>query len=225
MRVVGINALTNPTGEYLRAVATGRRTVLVTDRNRVVAELVPPAPGRSVSPADALWPMPCPEGIGHAAAACRFWRAAQSAGREVQRTHACFNWVKIGKGVDLPRYFCRAGAYPRGRSRATGSPVEQPLIASHLLEYEMWTRLQARDLAVRTIRMRAPYRTRHGDRTRPAGPRAGPRTFSVRSAPSMRCILHPSEFLRLHGQTIELASYDDRLLLASKALGIPIVAL
>ena len=53
MRVVGIKALKNELGEYLRAVAAGE-TVLVTDRNRVVAELVPPASGRNVSPADAL---------------------------------------------------------------------------------------------------------------------------------------------------------------------------
>src|SRR5882672_5087445 len=53
MRVVGIKALKNELSEYLRAVAAGE-TVLVTDRNRVVAELVPPALGRSVRPADAL---------------------------------------------------------------------------------------------------------------------------------------------------------------------------
>jgi prevent-host-death family protein len=53
MRVVGVKALKNELSEYLRAVVAGE-TVLVTDRNRVVAELAPPAPGRSVSPADAL---------------------------------------------------------------------------------------------------------------------------------------------------------------------------
>jgi len=53
MRVVGIKALKNRLSEYLRAVATGE-TVLVTDRNRVVAELGPPAPGRSIGSADAL---------------------------------------------------------------------------------------------------------------------------------------------------------------------------
>jgi prevent-host-death family protein len=53
MRVVDIKALKNELGECLRAVAAGE-TVLVTDRNRVVAELVPPASGRRVSPADAL---------------------------------------------------------------------------------------------------------------------------------------------------------------------------
>ncbi len=53
MRVVGIKALKNGLSEYLRAVGAGE-TVLVTDRNRVVAELRPPSQGRSVSPADAF---------------------------------------------------------------------------------------------------------------------------------------------------------------------------
>jgi len=53
MRIVGIKALKNQLSEYVRAAASGE-TVLVTDRNRVVAELVPPAAGRSASPGDAL---------------------------------------------------------------------------------------------------------------------------------------------------------------------------
>ena len=41
MQTVGIKALKNRLSEYLRAVAAGE-TVLVTDRGKVVAELVPP---------------------------------------------------------------------------------------------------------------------------------------------------------------------------------------
>jgi hypothetical protein len=33
------------------------------------------------------------------------------------------------------------------------------------------------------------------------------------------------DFLRRHGQTVELASYDDRLLAGARALGIPARAL
>ena len=33
------------------------------------------------------------------------------------------------------------------------------------------------------------------------------------------------EFLRRQGETVELASYDDRLLAAAKAVGIPVAAL
>lgn len=53
MKVVGIKALKNRLSEYVRAASSGE-TVLVTDRDRVVAELVPPAAGRSTTPADAL---------------------------------------------------------------------------------------------------------------------------------------------------------------------------
>lgn len=53
MRIVGIKDLKNQLSEYVRVAAAGE-TVLVTDRNRVVAELVPPASGRSASPGDAL---------------------------------------------------------------------------------------------------------------------------------------------------------------------------
>lgn len=43
MRTVGIKLLKNRLSEYVRAAAAGE-TVLVTDRDRVVAELVPPRP-------------------------------------------------------------------------------------------------------------------------------------------------------------------------------------
>jgi antitoxin (DNA-binding transcriptional repressor) of toxin-antitoxin stability system len=46
MRAVGIKMLKNKLSEYVRLAAAGE-TVLVTDRDRVVAELVPPAPGRA----------------------------------------------------------------------------------------------------------------------------------------------------------------------------------
>lgn len=45
MRAVGLKVLKNKLSEYVRLVAGGE-TVLVTDRDRVVAELVPPAHGR-----------------------------------------------------------------------------------------------------------------------------------------------------------------------------------
>ena len=45
MRAVGLKVLKNKLSEYVRLVASGE-TVLITDRDRVVAELVPPAHGR-----------------------------------------------------------------------------------------------------------------------------------------------------------------------------------
>ena len=51
MRAVGLKILKNRLSEYVR-LAAGGETVLVTDRDRVVAELVPPR--TATSPADAL---------------------------------------------------------------------------------------------------------------------------------------------------------------------------
>jgi antitoxin (DNA-binding transcriptional repressor) of toxin-antitoxin stability system len=53
MRAVGLKVLKNKLSEYVR-LAAGGETVLVTDRDRVVAEIVPPQTGRSPLLADAL---------------------------------------------------------------------------------------------------------------------------------------------------------------------------
>jgi antitoxin (DNA-binding transcriptional repressor) of toxin-antitoxin stability system len=53
MRAVGLRNLKNHLSEYVRLAASGE-TVLVTDRERVVAELVPPREGRAEAPQDAL---------------------------------------------------------------------------------------------------------------------------------------------------------------------------
>lgn len=53
MRSVGLKVLKNRLSEYVRMAAAGE-TVLVTDRDRVVAELVPPRAERSGLLADAL---------------------------------------------------------------------------------------------------------------------------------------------------------------------------
>ena len=53
MRAVGLKVLKNKLSEYIRLAASGE-TVLVTDRDRVVAEIVPPRAGRSPLLADAM---------------------------------------------------------------------------------------------------------------------------------------------------------------------------
>jgi antitoxin (DNA-binding transcriptional repressor) of toxin-antitoxin stability system len=53
VRAVGVKVLKNKLSEYVR-LAQGGETVLVTDRDRVVAELGPPRPGRSPLLSDAL---------------------------------------------------------------------------------------------------------------------------------------------------------------------------
>jgi len=53
MRAVGIKTLKNKLSEYIR-VASGGETILVTDRDRVVAEIGPPQAGRAERVSDAL---------------------------------------------------------------------------------------------------------------------------------------------------------------------------
>ena len=48
MRSVGLKVLKNKLSEYIRLAAAGE-TVLVTDRDRVVAEIVPPQPGHQAA--------------------------------------------------------------------------------------------------------------------------------------------------------------------------------
>jgi antitoxin (DNA-binding transcriptional repressor) of toxin-antitoxin stability system len=53
MRAVGLKVLKNRLSEYVRMAANGE-TILVTDRDRVVAELIAPRDGRSPIIHDAL---------------------------------------------------------------------------------------------------------------------------------------------------------------------------
>jgi antitoxin (DNA-binding transcriptional repressor) of toxin-antitoxin stability system len=53
MKAVGVKLLKNKLSEYVRLAESGE-TVLVTDRDRVVAELGPPRPGRAPLVTDAL---------------------------------------------------------------------------------------------------------------------------------------------------------------------------
>ena len=53
MRAVGLKVLKNRLSEYIR-LAAGGETILVTDRDRVVAELVPPSAGRADAIGDVL---------------------------------------------------------------------------------------------------------------------------------------------------------------------------
>lgn len=54
MLTVGVKTLKNKLSEYLRLVAAGE-TVLVTDRDRVVAQLTAPTAGAPATTADARW--------------------------------------------------------------------------------------------------------------------------------------------------------------------------
>ena len=99
----------------------------------------------------------------------------------------------------------------------------QPLVASRLLEYEVWNRISARGLA-----------RSHGQETRALIGRLAfieldplvlaralePFPTPVRTPDALH--LASIEFLRSRRQTVELLSYDERLTAAARALRIPL---
>lgn len=102
----------------------------------------------------------------------------------------------------------------------------QPLVASRLLEYELWTRLNARGLGAS-----------HAEAARRLAERLAllellpnvlaralePFPTPVRTLDALH--LATIEFLRARGRDVELASYDQRLTTGARALGIPIASL
>jgi predicted nucleic acid-binding protein len=100
---------------------------------------------------------------------------------------------------------------------------QQPLVASRLLEYELWTRVHAKGLG-----------PSHGEAARNL---VGRLALLELSAPVLARALEPFpisvptldalhlasvEFLRAQGVQVELASYDERLLTAAAKMKIPI---
>jgi len=102
----------------------------------------------------------------------------------------------------------------------------EPLIASRLLEYELWNRIHARGLS-----------RSHGEEARAL---IGRVALIELASPVLARALEPFptplrtldalhmaslEFLRGRGLTVELASYDERMLAAAQALRVPFFAL
>lgn len=102
----------------------------------------------------------------------------------------------------------------------------EPLTASRLLQYEVWARVHARRLEAA-----------HGDKVRglldgvayieltPTVLARALEPFPVPLRTLDALHLATIEFLRSHGQTVALASYDARMLAAARALRIPTRAL
>ena len=95
----------------------------------------------------------------------------------------------------------------------------ETLVSSRLLEYELWTRVNARGLAkahgetVRGLLGRIAF----VEMARPVLERAlEPFATPVRTLDALH--LASMEFLRQQGQQVALASYDDRLLAAAKRM-------
>lgn len=110
--------------------------------------------------------------------------------------------------------------------RPPASLWEQPLVSSRLLEYELWNRLHARGLTVshaeatRLLLARLAFL----ELARPILARAlEPFPAPVRTLDALH--LASADFLRDSGQTISVASYDERLLTAARALAFGIVEL
>jgi predicted nucleic acid-binding protein len=99
----------------------------------------------------------------------------------------------------------------------------ESLISSRLLEYEVWNRIHARELArshgddVRALIARVALI----ELTPPVLARAlEPFSVAVRTLDALH--LSSIEFLRSRRQSVELASFDERLLAGAHALGISI---
>ena len=102
----------------------------------------------------------------------------------------------------------------------------EPLVSSRLLEYELWARVHARRLG-----------PSHGDMVRALLGRVAllelappvlvralePFPVPVRTLDALH--LASLDFLRTHGQTVRLASYDERLLTVARRLDIDVYAL
>jgi predicted nucleic acid-binding protein len=95
----------------------------------------------------------------------------------------------------------------------------ETLVSSRLLEYELWTRVNARGLAkahgetVRGLLGRIAF----VEMARPVLERAlEPFATPVRTLDALH--LASMEFLRQQGQQVALASYDDRLVAAAKRM-------
>ena len=100
------------------------------------------------------------------------------------------------------------------------------LVSSRLTEYEVWTRVHARGLG-----------TSHGEAVRLLLGRIGwleltpvvlaralePWPVALRTLDALH--VASAEFLRVRGQEIALASYDDRVVAAARRLSIPLFPL
>ncbi len=110
--------------------------------------------------------------------------------------------------------------------RPPDSLWNETLVSSRLLEYELWTRVNARGLArshdeqVRGLLGRLAFL----ELSRPVLARAlEPFSKMVRTLDALH--LASMDFLRRQGQDVRLASYDDRLVAAARQLKFEVVAL
>ncbi len=107
--------------------------------------------------------------------------------------------------------------------RSPASFWAEPLVSSRLLEYELWTRLHAREATASRAEAAQEVIARISllELAPPVLARAlDPFPVSVRTLDALH--LASCQFLRDRGQRVELASYDHRMANAAGALGIPL---
>jgi predicted nucleic acid-binding protein len=103
---------------------------------------------------------------------------------------------------------------------------EEELVTSRLLEYEVWTRLHARDLArshgdfARLLMARLAWLELHPDVLERA---TRPFPLPLRTLDALH--LASMTFLREHGRDVTLATYDERMAGAAEAMEIPLLPL
>lgn len=99
----------------------------------------------------------------------------------------------------------------------------ETLVSSRLLEYELWTRLHAREATPSRTEAAQQVIARISLLELAPLVLAGaldPFPVTVRTLDALH--LASCQFLRDRGQRVELASYDDRMVNAARALGIPL---
>jgi len=99
---------------------------------------------------------------------------------------------------------------------------DEQLVSSRLLEYEVWNRIHARGSAHSQEMARAVFdRVGLFELDRRCLARAlEPFPVAVRTLDSLH--LATIEFLRARQNDVALASFDERMLVAARALGIPV---
>lgn len=115
-------------------------------------------------------------------------------------------------------------AHLLAEDRSPGETLwSEPLVASRLLHYESWIRIHARGLATSHVdALRANLSRIAVVEMQPAVLQRAldPFPIAVRTLDAIH--LASLEFLRTHGQRVTLASYDERMTAAARAMKIPL---
>ena len=112
------------------------------------------------------------------------------------------------------------------RSASSDQLWAERLVSSQLLEYEVWNRVHAYGVAHSVGNEAQALLLRVGmvEMTRSVLAKAlEPLPVPLRTLDSLH--LATMDFLRSRGAMVKLASYDDRLVAAARAVGMPVAAL